>query len=625
MILTRADTFVISDGAGTAKVAFSVPAHVPQPCPAGRESYEDDVVSIRPQGAASYRVSIAPPHGAGAVAFSIQTGGLWYGHGFSHRQPFPLNDEEVVNEDFVVNNIQSPIYFTSSGSAIVVDTYEPIAVRFNRAGSGLLEICLKDAGRLELTVLVGANIMAVRDRAVRMMGLPRRIPSLETFAKPIFSTWTQYPCYISQELVLSFAREVRASGFPCNTIEVDEQWERHFGELEFNSDKFPSPAQMVEEIHRMGYNATLWVSPFINKDAANFEELVRRRIVVNRKGARRAAMLRWWHGDAGIVDFTSPHAREWYIGRLRALKDLGFDGFKIDGGDGKYQPDHREADFENPTTPSAFCDAYVGLFAEHFPELAESRTGWRTQSLGIISRQGGKDSHWGLDNGLKAMITLGLDMALMGFAYILPDMIPGRVQTLISTHPLPTDELFVRWTEASAFFPIMQFSYFPWNYASAVVEACRAYAELHQRLGPYIYRAALRAMGEGEMIIAPLFAQFPADERCYRINDEFLLGRDLLVAPVLDEGLTQREVYLPPGCWIDIWSERTLEGGRRIAEHPAPCPGIPLFVRKGGEEESELLDVFADWRAGMERGTVPSGITTATHQAGIDRDLSVTG
>ena len=625
MILTRADTFVVVDSTGAVKAAFSVPGHGPHPCPAGRESYEDETVSIRPQQADCYRVRIAPPGRAGAVAFSIQTGGLWYGHGFSHRQPFPLNDEEIVNENFVVNNIQSPIYFTSSGSAIVVDTRDPIAVRFNKAGSGLLEICLKDSGRLELTVLVGPDIMAARDRCVRMMGLPSRIPPLEAFAKPIFTTWTQYPRYISQELVLSFAHEVKASGFPCNSIEVDEQWEKHFGELEFDPETFPSPAAMVEEIHRLGYHATLWVCPFVNEDADNFEELTGRRIIVNRKGTTEAAMLRWWHGNAGIVDFTSPRARDWYLARLGALKALGFDGFKIDGGDGKYQPDHREADFENPTTPSAFCDAYIGFFAEHFPELAETRTGWRTQSLGIISRQGGKDSHWGLDNGLKAMVTLGLDMALMGFAYILPDMIPGRVQTLVSTHPLPTDELFVRWTEASAFFPIMQFSYFPWNYDSAVVEACRRFAELHGRLGPYIYRAALRAKEEGGMIIAPLFAEFPADERCYRVNDEFLLGRELLVAPVLEEGATRRDVYLPPGRWIDAWTDRVMDGGRAVLQHPASCPGIPLFVRGGGEAESELLGIFSQWRAGVQRGTVPSGITTATHQAGIDRDLGVTG
>jgi len=624
MVKVEAGHLVLTDADGSLKVRFFLPGW-PASCKhLGPEGYRDQSLEIACGDRGLYRVTVRTGGRAKGVAFDLSVGGQWYGHGFSHRQPFPLNDEQIVNDNFVVNNIQSPVYLASNGSALVVDTYEPIAVHLNSAGSGLLEVCPRGEGLLPLIVLADRDIVAVRNRCVRMLGLPRRTPSFDVFAMPIFSTWTQCPCYISQEIVTSFAREVKRSGFPCNTIEIDEQWEPHFGELVFDEEKFPSPARMIEEIHRMGFNVTLWVSPFVNEDAANFEQLRRERIVVNRKDTDQAAMLRWWHGNAGIIDFTSRKARRWYQERLSALMDLGIDGFKIDGGDGKYQPGHRDSDFAGETTPSAFCDAYVKFFADFAPELAETRTGWRTQGLGLISRQGGKDSHWGLDNGMHAMITLGLQMALMGFAYILPDMIPGRVQTLVSDYPLPTDELFVRWTEVSAFFPVMQFSYLPWNYDSAVVDACRAYAELHRSLAPYIYEAALRAR-DGEMIVAPLFAEFPDDENCYHVNDEFLLGEDLLVCPVLHEGATSRRLYLPPGRWIDVWTKRSVTGGGYLNDHPAPCPGIPLFVREGGGSEAELFHLFSDWCSQTQRGTISSGVTTTTHEAGIDRDVDVTG
>ena len=236
-------------------------------------------------------------------------------------------------------------------------------------------------------------------------------------------------------------------------------WERCFGELSFAAD-FPDPKWMIDELHRLGFKIWLWVTPFVNREAAEFDKLGTDGVLVHRRGGSGAAMFKWWGGTAGLVDLTGPAGREWYRNKLVALQNLGIDGFKIDGGDFKYQPDPAEATWHDFKGASGYSDALLSLFEEIAPNQCESRTSWLSQSRSLIWRQGGKDSHWGLDNGLKAMVSLGLHLSLIGYDLQIPDMIPGRVQTMNSDDPLPTDELMIRWTEASAFFPFMQFSYF---------------------------------------------------------------------------------------------------------------------------------------------------------------------
>jgi alpha-glucosidase (family GH31 glycosyl hydrolase) len=293
------------------------------------------------------------------------------------------------------------------------------------------------------------------------------------------------------------------------------------------------------------------------------------------------------------------------------------DGFKIDGGDAKYQPAIEETAWREYAGPSGYVDALLGIFEEVAPGMCESRTAWLSQRRNILWREGGKDSHWGVDNGLKAMVHLALHLSVCGYDVLIPDMIPGRIQTMVSTLPLPSDELFVRWIEASAFLPIMQFSYFPWNYAEETAEIAQQYAELHKTLEEYLHKHAL---GRQEPLLRPLWYDAPDRPELYSIGDTFLLGPDILVAPVLSENRVARDIVLPPGAWVDAWSGREYQG--TLVQFPAPCPGLPVFVRAGCEELQKRLSRVL---SGIRRGSIASGVTTATYQCGLDRDISVTG
>ena len=550
------------------------------------------------------------------LVVGLVSGGHWYGHGFSHVQPYPLESGEVLNQDFAVNNIQCPVWMCSAGVVLHADTVAPQEVAINRDGDGMLRVtCPSEAASVR--VYRGETLAEAHVAWLTHVGWPNVAPDESLFGDSLFCTWTQYPRCITQERILDMARQIREHGYPCSKLLIDDRWERCFGELIFPERDFPDPRAMFDELRELGFEAWLWVTPFVNREAACFEELAKAKVLVPSRSDDGAALLKWWGGTAGLVDVTAPQGRDWYRQKLEALLELGAAGFKIDGGDHKYHPAADDCVWYEDPGASGYSDKLLALFEDLVPNRCETRTAWQSQGRSIIWREGGKDSHWGLDNGLKALVSLGLHLGLLGYDLLIPDMVPGRVQTMNSEDPLPTDELMIRWTEASAFFPFLQFSYFPWNYGEATAAAVLGYAKVHKALESYL---AEQARNRTKPLLRPVWYDWPDEAGLYPIPDQFMLGDDLLVAPVLEEGVTVRDVTLPPGEWADAWTGEAVLGVLR--QHPAPCPGIPIFVNA---RNAELAEVLRAALGAVQRGSVPSGVTTARWQAGLNRDLNVTG
>ncbi len=538
-----------------------------------------------------------------------------YGHGFNHHQPYPLERGTIDNPAFAVNNIQCPVWLSDAGVIVQADTVEPLEVRFNCEGDRTLH--LRSRTPFTLNFFHGKNLSEAWRSYAAHLRFRRATVSADQLGDCWFCTWTQYPRCIDQERVLAMAREIRRQQYPCSTLIIDDRWESCFGELEFGPG-FPDPKAMIEELHQLGFRVILWVTPFVNLEAKNFKELEAAGALVLNDRAE-AAQLRWWGGTAGLVDVTGKPGRKHLKSRLRYLHDeLGVDGFKIDGGDAKYQPPAAECKWQKAPGASGYSDALLAIFEDIAPGCCETRTAWQSQKRNIIWREGGKDSHWGLDNGLKAVLTLGLHLALLGYDLLIPDMVPGRVLTMDSKMALPTDELMVRWTELSVFFPIVQFSYFPWNYNDDTARTVREFARLHKKLQPLLVEA-LR--DTGRPLLRPLWFDHPEKREYYEISDQFMLGNDLVVAPVLEPARVRRKVVLPPGKWRDAWTGEVLPGGN-YQDYPAPCPGIPIFVRAENESlYAELHEVLTR----IDRHSVTAGTTSATYRSGLDRDLNVTG
>lgn len=551
------------------------------------------------------------------IRFDIASGGCWFGHGFAHRQPYPLNRETVAAERFAVNNTQAPIWLCSAGFAVFAETNQTLGVRFDPAGSGFLHIVCP-AAPVTVHVFQGATLPDAWRKLMQRLHWPPPPPAAHLLGDSIFCTWTQYPRCITQERILSMAQAIREQEYPCSVLTIDDRWESGFGELQF-SDAFPDPGDMVRRLHAARFKVLLWVTPFINKGTANFAMLADKGFLVGRKDGQGPALLQWWGGTAGLIDLTHPKARNWFREQLLRLRNgIGVDGFKIDGGDAKYHPDPAITAWHEDPGASGYADLLLALFEEVAPGMCETRTVWLSQSRRILWREGGKDSHWGIDNGLKAMVTLGLHMGLLGYDVLMPDMVPGRIQTMVSSLPLPTDELFVRWTEASALMPLLQFSYYPWNYAPATAAVALGYARLHKALEPYL---VAQTAGRTAPLLRPLWFDEPGRAELYTVPDQFMLGSDLMVAPVLGECEVARDVLLPAGAWRDAWTGQRHERPR-LAQYPAPCPGVPIFVRALNES---LFRALHEVLKTMPRGTILPGVTTATYACGLDREIKVTG
>ncbi|MCS7138608.1 MAG: glycoside hydrolase family 31 protein [Crenarchaeota archaeon] len=501
----------------------------------------------------------------------------WYGQGQLIIQAFPLNSHIIEMRPFITGNIQPPLWFTKTGIAILIDNYQLFDTRFDRG----ITIRGLNTKSFSYKIFIENNLVEVRKRVLKKIGLPERIPDKRVLTKPIFTTWVQYKQEVDQEKVLNFVKEIKEHDFPCSVIQIDDRWEKKYGEYTFDNSKFPDPRMMVKTIHDAGFLATLWVHPFINRDSESYEHLKIRKLLVWDPEKDEPAEVKWWNGSAGLIDISNPEASQWLDSKLKYLKEnYGFDGFKFDGGDAYFFPFTRRNDsifrpikigrtYGN-ITPNQYTDEWLRFIFENHYNLAEARVGYLAQRFGIIAREGDKESSWGLDNGLYAAVTQALTLSITGYPYIMPDMIGGN------QYKFKCDkELFIRWVEATALMPIVEYSITPWTYDDETVNIAKKYSLLHTYLGDYYISLAKRAKEEGDPIISPLVLKYPEDDKCALVNDEYLVG-DLLIAPVLEKGCNERVVYIPEGKWIDFWSNREIKGPAEISSE-APLERLPLY------------------------------------------------
>ena len=508
------------------------------------------------------------------IAFRLAPSGLWYGGGFQgwrDPQVFPLNNAHIRGKWFLAegNTQGTPAWYTSKGVAVWIRSPQDFRYGFH---DGIFEAVMPAASGLDFEILVGRDIRDTVMRIIRSIGLPRSVPPAEYFRLPIYTTWVEHKVDVSQAKVLEFARAIHDHHLPCGVVEIDDKWEDRYGDLRFDAAKFPDPRAMNAELHRLGYRVTLWVHPFVNTDSQSFTA---QRDLLLKDVTGRPGLIRWWNGNAAVWDFTNPKAGAEFRARLvRLQKEYGFDGFKFDGGDVNLTP--RDLRAAQPITVQQYPDIYNREATARFA-WEETRVGVYSQPLGIVQRLIDKHSVWGAENGLGAIIPEAITVSLRGFPYVMPDMIGGNQYD----NDRITRELLIRWAQASALMPLVQFSVGPWHFDETAVRLSREASRLHMRFAPYIVSLAEAATRTGEPILRPLWFNYPDDRACEAIMDEFMLGEDVVVAPVLAQGAAARDIYLPRGRWRDDKTGRTVEGGRWLRQHPAPLDTLPLFIREG--------------------------------------------
>jgi alpha-glucosidase len=485
----------------------------------------------------------------------------WWSGVVVHGDQMPIRDG--YRADLRANtygNQAQPLLLSNRGDVVWSDA--PFVVA---AGKGELTV----DGTAPITRLRAASTLrdAYLAASARFFPPSGKLPDTLLFAAPQYNTWIELMYDQNQADVLQYARGIVAHGLPPGVLMIDDNWQEDYGRWRFHLGRFPAPKAMVDSLHAMGFKVMVWVCPFVSADADVYREL-RKKGFLLRDASGEPAIVRWWNGASALLDLSSEGAAAWFGGQLDSLvRTYGVDGFKLDAGDAEFYTNTVASRTVSPNEQSALYGA-IGL---RFP-LNEYRAMWKMGGQPLAERLRDKAHRW---SDLARIVPDVLAEGLSGYPFTAPDMIGGGEFTSFLDGAKIDQELVVRWAQASALMPMMQFSAAPWRVLdSANLVLVQDVVRTRQRFTPYIMALARASARTGEPIVRSLEYAFP--HRGYEtVRDEFMLGDRVLGAPVLIHGATRRSVQIPPGRWR-AWNGNRVSGPRTI-EVAAPLGVLPYF------------------------------------------------
>ena len=510
----------------------------------------------------------------------------WWGlcGGFGRRMPFDAHTDFKC--DLRVSNYANPAAsLLVSDHGRVLWCAEPVEATI---GNGRITF-VSDGGDIVLAEDAGTSLAAAFRFASKTYFPPTGDePELLYFAAPQYNTWIELTYNQNEKDILAYAQSMLDHGLPPGVFMIDDTWQLGYGVWEFDSRRFPDPKGMVEKLHAKGFKVLLWMCPFVSMDSPAFRLMEHGRSPDTAKpqprggfhlrpGGHKAQPVEWWNGVSALLDFSHPNARHWFCEQLDRLRlDYSVDGFKFDGGSvGNYVGIDS---FDKSLTPVGRSSLY-GAFALEYAG-SEYRNAWGLAGKPLVVRLFDKDHSW---SALRQLVPDMLATGLIGYPFVCPDMVGGGSWTTFLPGSPFSQELFVRSAQIQALSPMMQISASPWRVLDAEHQAAfLAAVRLRQSFAADIVAIAKRAAKDGEPMMRSLEYVYPGHGYA-KILDEFLMGKDLLVAPVVEKGAKTRKVVIPPGRWLgDDGTE--VEGPTEINAE-TPLTRLPHFKRitKGGK------------------------------------------
>ncbi|MEU8035169.1 TIM-barrel domain-containing protein [Streptosporangium sp. NPDC049078] len=503
-----------------------------------------------------------------------------------------------------------PFYLSSRGYGVLVDSGTPVEFDVCQSTHSCVQIVVPD-DLIDYYVIAGPTPSEVLERFDLLTCRPLLPP------KWAFGTWISSGFFVdTQERVMARARRIRERGIPCDVLHLDTYWQTdgHWSDLRWDAEGFPDPTGMLAELKEMGFKVCLWMNPYISHLSPIFAEAAESGYFL-KKPDGEVYVADCWHGSypaCGIVDFTDPAATEWFKGLLRPLLEQGVQVFKTDFAEGV----PHDAVAANGMSGTDLHNVYTLLFNDAVSEVTKEVAGhgmvWARSSFLGGQRH---SAQWSGDTytsyaAMGSTLRGGLAHGLSGVPFWSHDAggFTGR----------PTDDLYVRWTQFGALSPLLRLhgttSREPWEFPEVEAEAVEA-LRLRYRLMPYIYTAAVEAARTGAPMMRALCVDYPDDPVAWQADLQYLLGRDLLVAPMTSPEQV-RKVYLPEGEWVDHWTGEILSGGRYVTA-ATPLDRVPLYVRRGA-----VVPVLTEQGGTEAGGTVGDGpfgeITLVAYGVGAD-------
>ncbi|QXJ37784.1 Alpha-xylosidase [Parageobacillus caldoxylosilyticus] len=474
------------------------------------------------------------------------------------------------------SRLMIPVIYSSEGYGLFVDN--PWVARFD-FGVEKEDIWFYEAegGTITYYLFLGQELKDLVSQYVELTGRPE-IPPLWTFGY-LQSKFG----YKSRQEVEELAETFRQKRIPCDSIILDLYWFKKMGDMCFDRIAFPQPEKMIAGLRGKGFHPIVIEEPYVTKESRLFPEGDRIKVFAKKQNGE-TYLFPFWAGESALVDFTDPFAKQWWADQHKELIEMGIEGWWTDLNEPEvHSPDMVHHDGPAQKVHNIFAlEMHKSLALAHEQNCPErrlfimSRSGWAgSQRYGVGVWSGDVESTW---TDLKKQLSVALSMSLVGLPLWNSDIGGFKGNE-------PSPELYVRWIQFGAFTPIMRphgahQNREPWAFGEETEKIVKNFIEWRYRFLPYIYSCAFETYRTGIPYMRPMVMEVPEDLNCTEICDQFFIGSNLLVAPVLEEGATSRKVYLPEGLWYDVWTWQSVEGGRTI-EADAPLDRIPIYAKAG--------------------------------------------
>ena len=430
----------------------------------------------------------------------------------------------------------------------------------------------------------GGTLRAAYEHCSKAFFPPKGHPRLEFFRQPILNTWVELNYNQNEEDVLRYAQSFIDNGMKPGVLMIDCFWQTDaFGPWTFHAARFRDPKGMSDKLHAMGYKLMLWMGPFVTLDSMPYRYLRDNGGVLVDARLERAGKgyqgypVRWWDGLSAVWDPTSPVGRKWMKDTLgRVMRDYGVDGFFFDGAGPHEFPPGEYVAYDRTAQPTDLTRAFQTMALEvPFQQLREA---WKLGGEPLMNTLRDKGPRW---SEMRRCVTDMIAAGQLGYPFVVADLVGGGTCGNNGSGVIGVDwqeELFIRHLQIQCLSPMIQFSGSPWRVLSpGGQEIVRRTLKLRERFAPRIEALAVESGKTGLPMLRSLEFQYP--NRGYaRVLDQFLMGDDLLVAPVVEGGAKTRSVVIPDGTWTA--DDGTVVTGPTTVTVETPLDRLVYFTKE---------------------------------------------
>lgn len=501
---------------------------------------------------------------------------------------------DIWNEDGGTDTEQAykniPFYLSNRNYGLFVNTPGKVGFEIGSEKVSRVQFSVPEQ-EMSYSVIGGEDLKAILNTYTDLTGKPPLVPDWS------YGLWlsTSFTTDYDEKTVMEFVDGMAERNIPLSVFHFDCRWmkELEWCNFEWDEDKFPDPEGMLAKLHDRGLKVCVWINSYIGQKSALFKEGAAKGYFIKRTNGQ---VWQWdkWQAGMAIVDFTNPEAVRWYQDKLKALMAQGVDCFKTDFGERIPVDDVVYCDGSDPQLMHNY---YTYLYNKAVYDVIAQVKGEDQAILFARSATVGGQQfpvHWGGDcssnyPSMAESLRAGLSFGMSGFGYWSHD--------IAGFEDKPSPDLYKRWTQFGLLSSHSRYHgsneyKVPWLYGEEAVEVAREFTELKLKLVPYLKRMSEETHATGVPMMRAMVLEFPKDPACEDLDTQYMLGDDLLVAPVFSEDGTAR-FYVPDAggdqagkSWKNLLTGEMYEPGKWYTEQ-FDYHTLPVLVRPGSDPLAE--------------------------------------